>query len=123
MVVILAVITEVDHARLHDHCQNYRWVSKKSVDQVLQSNLYGTNKLRLPLLVAVDVLSSGSTFPVTFSYCHCESAESLGFVWQAIKEECFIGDIPGPRVMLGDWAGGLIASVPKALPWGALSRL
>lgn len=48
---------------------------------------FNTNKLRLPLLVAVGVLNSGSTFPVAFSYCPSESAESLGFVWQALKEE------------------------------------
>jgi hypothetical protein len=77
---------------------------------------FNTNKLRLPLLVAVGVLNSGSTFPVAFSYCPSESAESLGFVWQALKEECFVGDLPGPRVILGDWAGGLTASVPKHFP-------
>jgi hypothetical protein len=45
---------------------------------------------RLPLLVVVSVLNSGRTFPVCFSYCPSESAESTGFVWEALKLEVFI---------------------------------
>ena len=58
---------------------------------------FNTNELRLPLLVVVGVLSTNKTFPVAFSFCPSESAESIGFVWESLKEECFIGDIPPPR--------------------------
>ena len=77
---------------------------------------FNTNEDRLPLLVVVGVLNNGQTFPVAFSYCPSESAESIGFVWESLKVECFTSNIPPPRVILGDWAGGLIASVPKAFP-------
>src|SRR5437764_1047237 len=78
---------------------------------------FNTNRERLPLLVVVGVLNSGRTFPVCFSYCQSESAESISFVWESLKAECFIpGKIPPPRVILGDWAGGLIKSVPMAFP-------
>ena len=67
------------------------------------------------------MLNSGATFPVCFSYCPSESEESFKFVWDSLKEECFIpdGDLPappGPGVILSNQAGGLTASVPKAFP-------
>jgi hypothetical protein len=78
---------------------------------------FNTNEDRLPLLVVVGVLNSGKTFPICFSYCPSESAESIGFVWEALKLEIFIpGEVPPPCVVLGDWAGGLIKSVPLAFP-------
>jgi hypothetical protein len=82
---------------------------------------FNTNKERLPLLIAVGVLNSGKTFPVSFSYCPSESAESFAFVWDSLKEECFRpdGNLPAPpypRIFLGDQAGGLLSSVPKAFP-------
>ena len=66
--------------------------------------------------MVVGVLNTNQTFPVAFSFCPSESAESIGFVWGSLKEECFIDGICPPRVVLGDWASGLIASVPKAFP-------
>lgn len=84
---------------------------------VVIDGTFNTNKDRLPLLVVVGVLNSGKTFPVCFSYCPSESAESIGFVWDALKAECFLpGQCPPPRVVLGDWAAGLIKSVPIAFP-------
>jgi len=84
---------------------------------VVIDGTFNTNKDRLPLLVVVGVLNSGRTFPVCFSYCPSESAESIGFVWEALKLEVFIpGKVPPPRVVLGDWAAGLIKSVPLAFP-------
>jgi len=78
---------------------------------------FNTNELRLPLLVCVGVLSTNETFPVAFSYCPSESAGSIGFVWESLKAECFVHDtVAEPHVIIGDWAGGLIASVPKAFP-------
>ena len=84
---------------------------------IIIDGIFNTNEDRLPLLVVVSVLNSGRTFPVCFSYCPSESAESIGFVWEALKLEVFIsGEVPPPRVVLGDWAGGLIKSVPLAFP-------
>ena len=70
------------------------------------------HELRLPLLVAVGVLNTNKTFPVASSFCPSESAESISFVWKSLKEEDFVDGICEPRVVLGGWAGELIASVP-----------
>jgi len=78
---------------------------------------FNTNEHRLPLLVCVGVLSTNQTFPVAFSYCPSKSNKSISFVWQSLKDECFIpGKATPPRVVLGDWAAGLIASIPEAFP-------
>jgi len=37
-------------------------------------------------------------------------------VWESLKEECFIQEVAPPRVILGDWAPGLVYSVPDAFP-------
>jgi MULE transposase domain len=77
---------------------------------------FNTNDLRFPLLVIVGVLNTGRTFPVAFSFCPSESREAFDFVWESLKEECFIPEIAPPRVILGDWAPGLVSSVPGAFP-------
>jgi hypothetical protein len=84
---------------------------------IVINGTFNTNLLRLPLLVCVGVLSTNETFPIAFSYCPSESKESIGFVWQSLKDLCFIpGKAAPPRVILGDWAAGLIASIPTAFP-------
>jgi hypothetical protein len=83
---------------------------------IIIDGTFNTNELDLPLLVIVGVLSIGQTFPVAFSYCPAESTKSISFVWDCLKLECFTGDVPPPRIILGDWAAGLISSVPKAFP-------
>jgi hypothetical protein len=50
---------------------------------------FNTNEDRLPLLVVVGVLNLGRSFPVCFSYCPSESAESIGFVWEAFEARGF----------------------------------
>ena len=77
---------------------------------------FNTNDLRFPLLVIVGVLNTGRTFPVAFSFCSSESREAFDFVWESLKEECFILEITPPRVILGDWVLGLVSSVPGAFP-------
>jgi hypothetical protein len=83
---------------------------------IIIDGTFNTNELDLPLLVIVGVLSTGQTFPVAFSYCPSESTKSIRFVWDCLKQECFTGDVPPPRIILGDWAAGLISSVPEAFP-------
>jgi hypothetical protein len=75
---------------------------------------FNTNRLRLPLLIAVGITNSGKTFPAAFSYCPSESKESYDFFFQSLKEEAFAGDIQPPKVVVGDQAGGLIASLNTA---------
>jgi endo-1,4-beta-D-glucanase Y len=67
------------------------------------------------------VLNSGRTFLIYFSYCPSESDESFSFIWESLKEEYFkpnqnLPAPPPPRVFLGNQAGGLISSIPKAWP-------
>ena len=81
---------------------------------IIIDGTFNTNELDLPLLIIVGVLSTGQMFPVAFSYCPAESIKSISYVWDCLKKECFTGDIPPPRIILGDWAAGLISSVPKA---------
>ena len=77
---------------------------------------FNMNSLQLPLLIAVDITNSGKTFPVAFSYCPSESKESYDFFFQSLKEEAFSGDIQSVKVVVGDQAGGLIASLDPASP-------
>jgi hypothetical protein len=77
---------------------------------------FNINELRLPLFVLVSVFNTNKTFPVAFSFCSFESAESIGFVWESIKAECFIDGVLPPRIVIGDWAKKLIASVSIAFP-------
>jgi hypothetical protein len=64
----------------------------------------------------VSMLNINKTFLVAFSFCLSEFAEFIGFIWESLKAECFIDKIYIPRVVLGDWAVGLIASVSAAFP-------
>ena len=64
----------------------------------------------------VSVLNFRKIFPVYFSYCPLELAKSISFVWDSLKAECFIPRVLPPRVILSNWAAGLIKSVPMAFP-------
>jgi hypothetical protein len=85
---------------------------------------FNTNKLRLPLLVAVGSLHTGASFPVFFSFCPSEDRESFDFCWESFKEECLRR--PGeevaadPGVIIADWGQGLISSHKDAWPKTAL---
>jgi hypothetical protein len=71
---------------------------------------FNTNALRLPLLAAVSISNSGTTFPLAFSYCPSESEEAFGFFFDSLKEVVFLkgakfvnGVNTGlPKVILGD---------------------
>jgi hypothetical protein len=51
------------------------------------NNTFNTNKLRLPLLISIDITNSGKTFPCASSYCSGETAESYDFFFQILREE------------------------------------
>jgi hypothetical protein len=71
---------------------------------IIIDSTFNTNVLKLPLLVVVGVLNINKTFLVVFLFCPSESTESIGFIWESLKAECFINDISVPRVIMGDWA-------------------
>jgi hypothetical protein len=54
------------------------------------------------------------TFLVAFSFCPSESKESISFMWESLKTECFIPGIATPRVIIGNWASGLLVSIPQS---------
>jgi hypothetical protein len=83
---------------------------------IIIDGTFNTNELRLPLLVCVGVLNTNKTFLVAFSFCPSESVESIGFMWECLKAEYFVNSISPPRVVIGDWAAGLIVSIPIAFP-------
>jgi hypothetical protein len=47
---------------------------------IVINGTFNINKLRLPLLIYVEVLSTNSTFPMAFLYCSFESSESIAFI-------------------------------------------
>jgi len=81
---------------------------------------FSTNRLRMPLLVAVSQLNSGKTFPIAFSWCPEEDTASYSYFWQCLKDHCFIRPFEAqtapPRVIIGDQNKGLTASIPLAFP-------
>lgn len=72
---------------------------------------FNTNRLRLPLLVAVGITNSNKSFPVAFSYCSGETAEVYGFFFECLRAEIFTNDIQDASVVLSDQAAGLISAV------------
>ena len=87
---------------------------------IMTDSTFNTNTHRLPLLVAVDKLGSGRTFPIASSWAPCEDKESYCFFWTYLKEHCF--ERPGephaapPAVILGDQSGGFTASISLEFP-------
>lgn len=81
---------------------------------------FNTNRLKLPLLVAVSQLNSGKTFPIAFSWCPEEDEASYNFYWQCLKNHCFNRPFEPPcappRVIIGDQSKGLTTSIPIAFP-------
>ena len=62
------------------------------------------------------------TFPITFSYCPSEAAESFIFFFESLGAELFNSYVPEPVVVLSDLAGGMIAAFDthKAIPHSKL---
>jgi hypothetical protein len=83
---------------------------------IIIDGTFNINNLRFPLLVIIGVLNISRTFLVVFSFCLSESREAFDFMWESLKKECFISEITPPRVILGDWASGLIYSVSDVFP-------
>jgi hypothetical protein len=76
---------------------------------------FNTNKARMPIIVAVGILTNGKTFPVAFSYCRAEDHESYAFFWESLKEHWPIGTAL-PSVVISDQASAILSSLIEQFP-------
>ena len=76
---------------------------------------FNTNNLRLPLTIITGISNTGDSFPVAFSFLPSESKVSFDFIFENLKEIVWQEFLP-PRVVIGDQAKGLIASLPDSMP-------
>ena len=72
---------------------------------------FNTNKLRLPLLVAVGITNEEKTFPIAFSFCPGETAESYNFFFDCLRSDIFTDGVVEPKVVMGDMGAGLLSSI------------
>jgi hypothetical protein len=65
------------------------WAHRKQLDAaqrfiarwlIVINGTFNTNELKLPLLMIMSIFNTNKTFPVAFSFCPSESAESIGFI-------------------------------------------
>jgi len=70
----------------------------------------------LTLLVVVGVTSTAKNFPAAYSFAKSEAGIVFDFIFDSLKHWVFGNDIAEPRVILGDQAPGLIASIPRSMP-------
>jgi MULE transposase domain len=77
---------------------------------------FNTNDLGLLLFVAVGITHTERSFPVAFSFGGHEDQESFRFFFHCLKELIFVDDVPLPRVLVSDQAGGLLSVVDTSLP-------
>lgn len=74
---------------------------------------FNTNQLNLPLSTLVGVTNTMRTFTVAYCYITSESAESFLFLFECMRDLIFHDRCPGPGVILGDFAAGLVAAMTK----------
>ena len=70
---------------------------------------FNINSLRMPLLMVTRIMnyalkgrSKLATFPLTFSYCLGEGAESYAFLFKTLNEEVFCNSVKPPGIVMGD---------------------
>ena len=83
---------------------------------LLIDGTFETNKLGLVLVVVVGVTSTNKSFPAAYSFAKSEACVDFDYIFDGLKHWVFGDDIAEPRVILGDQASGLIASIPKSMP-------
>ena len=76
---------------------------------------FNTNNLRLPLIVLTGIANTGMSFPTAFCFAPSESKAAFDFVFEKMREIVW-DKFPLPKVILGDQAKGLSASIPYSLP-------
>ena len=69
---------------------------------------FGTNRRRLPLIIVNGITSTGHTFEFGYMFIVSESAKAFTFLKDVFTELIFY-DCPLPKIVLGDFAAGLIA--------------
>lgn len=74
---------------------------------------FNTNQLNLPLSTLVGVTNTMRTFTVAYCFITSESAESFLFIFKCLQDLIFYDECPGPGVILGDFAAGLVAAMLK----------
>lgn len=76
---------------------------------------FNTNSLRLPLMVAVGITNEGVSFPVAYSFCPGETADSYSFFFEVLRSEIWPehAGIPEPAVILADQSSGLLSAVTE----------
>jgi hypothetical protein len=88
-----------------------------SASVLLVDATFRTNKRGLPLIVAIgisnsgalNVPNSGKSFPVAYSWCPEENAESYEFFFRSLREEIF-SEIPDPAVVISDLSAGMTSA-------------
>lgn len=76
---------------------------------------FNTNKVKMPIIVAVGVLNNGKTFPIAFSYCRAEDHESYSFFWASLKKHWPPGTVQ-PVIIISDQAGAILSSIDEQFP-------
>ena len=72
----------------------------------LMDATFNTSSHGLPLEILCGVDNTDKTFPFSYVYEVSESAEIFGWINDQLTELIFY-DRQGPKIQLGDWAGGL----------------
>lgn len=78
---------------------------------------FGTNNLKMPLVVVVGIDNCDATFNIAFSYIRTESTTDYSFVLQNLQGIVFV-DCPLPKVVLADQGEGIQAALKKE--WASL---
>ncbi|KIW89890.1 uncharacterized protein Z519_09319 [Cladophialophora bantiana CBS 173.52] len=76
---------------------------------------FNTNKLRMPMIVAVGVLNTNKTFPVAFSFCPSENHASYTFFWESLKLH-LPERVVAPAVVISDQAKAILSSIEQCYP-------
>jgi len=76
---------------------------------------FNTNKARMPIVVAVGMMSNGKTFPLAFSYIRSEDHKLYSFFWESLKEHWPAETAP-PVVVVSDQAPAILSLIRERLP-------
>ena len=82
---------------------------------LLTDATFNTNRLKMPLSIQVGITNTGMSIPIAFSFIRSESHEAFNFIFHSMQEMIWI-DCPLPKLIIGDQAAGLIASMKDLMP-------
>jgi hypothetical protein len=92
-----------------------QWAQRFCISFMLEvDTTFNTNNLRLPLTVLTGITNTGISFPMAFCFVPSESKASFDFVFEKLKELVW-DEYPPPKVIVGDQAKGLSASLPYSM--------